>query len=166
MLLFTLSLQPTLKPFTNSVCAGFMVFKNAIDYRDMFFKPQYGNLGMVVLPAAGFSVLSTMYFFGAMVLSWAETLTTQISKILTVGFSWQGFNFDFFYVNTDILVFVSLIAVLGTFLIIATSRGLAEEKNKFGLDSVLFLMFYTFLAPLWMSRAIYNVIFTKETKWR
>ena len=143
---------------------GFL--KNAIDYRDMFFKPQYGNLGMVVLPAAGFSVLSTMYFFGAMVLSWAETLTTQISKILTVGFSWQGFNFDFFYVNTDILVFVSLIAVLGTFLIIATSRGLAEEKNKFGLDSVLFLMFYTFLAPLWMSRAIYNVIFTKETKWR
>ena len=96
---------------------------------------------MVVLPAAGFSVLSTMYFFGAMVLSWAETLTTQISKILTVGFSWQGFNFDFFYVNTDILVFVSLIAVLGTFLIIATSRGLAEEKNKFGLDSVLFLCF-------------------------
>ena len=143
---------------------GFL--KNAIDYRDMFFKPQYGNLGMVVLPAAGFSVLSTMYFFGAMVLSWAETLTTQISKILTVGFSWQGFNFDFFYVNTDILVFVSLIAVLGTFLIIATSRGLAEEKNKFGLDSLLFIIFYTFLAPLWMSRAIYNVIFTKETKWR
>lgn len=140
--------------------------KNAIDYRDMFFRPQYGNLGMVVLPAAGFSVLSTMYFFGSMILSWIDTLITQISKILTIGISWHDFNFDFFYINTDILVFVSIIAVLGTFIIIATSRGLAEEKNKFGLDSLLFLMFYTLLAPLWMSRAIYNVIFTKETKWR
>lgn len=140
--------------------------KNAIDYRDMFFRPQYGNLGMVVLPAAGFSVVSTMYFFGAMIWSWIDTLITQIIKIYTVGISWQGFNFDFFYVNTDILVFVSIIAVLGTFIIIATSRGLAEEKNIFGFDSIFFLIFYTFLAPLWMSRAIYNVIFIKETKWR
>jgi len=140
--------------------------KNAIDYRDMFFKPQYGNLGMVVLPAAGFSVVSTMYFFGTMILSWLNTLITKIKEISTIGFSWQGFNFDFFYINTDILVFVSIIAVLGTFFIIMTSRNLAEEKNKFGLDSIFFLMFYALLTPLWMTRAIYNAIFVKETKWR
>ncbi|MEK7116670.1 MAG: glycosyltransferase family 2 protein [Patescibacteria group bacterium] len=140
--------------------------KNAIDYRDMFFKPQYGNLGMVVLPAAGFSVLSTMYFFGAMVLSWFETLTTQIIKIYTVGISFNSFNFDLFYVNTDILVFVSLIAILGTLLIIVTSRKLAEEKNKFGLDSILFLALYTFICPIWISKAVYNVVFSKNTKWR
>jgi len=140
--------------------------KNAIDYRDMFFRPQYGHLGMVILPAAGFSVFSTMYFFGSTVWSWISSLAKSIEQIYTVGFSWQGFNFDFFYVNTDMVVFVSVIAVLGTILIIATSRGLAEEKNKFGLDSVFFLLFYAALAPLWMTRAIYNVIFVKETKWR
>lgn len=140
--------------------------KNAIDYRDMFFKPQYGHLGMVVLPAAGFSVLSTLYFFGAMILSWLETAWKTFIEIYTVGFSFKGFNFDLFYINTDILVFVSIIAVLGTFFIIATSRSLAEEKTKFGLDSILFLLLYTLIAPLWMTRAIYNVIFIKDTKWR
>jgi cellulose synthase/poly-beta-1,6-N-acetylglucosamine synthase-like glycosyltransferase len=143
---------------------GFL--KNAIDYRDMFFKPQYGNLGMVVLPAAGFSVFSTMYFFGTTIFSWINSLIIKIKEISTIGFSWQGFNFDFFYMNTNVIVFVSIIAVLGTLLIIVNSRGLAEEKNKFGFDSVLFLIFYAMLAPIWMVKAVYNVIFVKETKWR
>jgi cellulose synthase/poly-beta-1,6-N-acetylglucosamine synthase-like glycosyltransferase len=140
--------------------------KNAIDYRDMFFRPQYGNLGMVVLPAAGFSIFSTLYFFGMTAFSWTNSLITKIEEISTIGLFWPGFNFDFFYINTNVIVFVSIIAVIGTFLIIANSRKLAEEKNKFGLDSAFFLIFYSFLVPFWMGKAIYNVIFLKETKWR
>jgi poly-beta-1,6-N-acetyl-D-glucosamine synthase len=143
---------------------GFL--KNAIDYRDMFFRPQYGNLGMIVLPAAGISVISTMYLFGAMVLNWANSLVIKIKEIYTVGIYFRGFNFDFFYMNTDIIVFISLIAMLGTFLIIVSSRNLAEEKHKFGLDSLLFIIFYAMLAPIWMSKAIYNIAFSKGNKWR
>jgi cellulose synthase/poly-beta-1,6-N-acetylglucosamine synthase-like glycosyltransferase len=143
---------------------GFL--KNAIDYRDMFFKPQYGNLGMVVLPAASLSVFSTLYFFGAAVYEWGYSLFIKIVEISTVGFSWGNFNFDFFYVNTDIIVFVSLVAILGTLIIIVSSRSLAEEKSKIGFDSILFVLFYAMLAPLWMTKAIYNVIFLKETEWR
>lgn len=140
--------------------------KNTIDYREMFFNPKYGNLGMVVLPAASFSVLSTVYFFGSTVWSWINSLMNEIKEISTVGFSFKEFNFDLFYVNTDIIVFVSIVAVVGTFVIIVASRGLAEEKNKFGLDSVFFLLLYTAIAPLWMIRAIFNVVFVRETKWR
>lgn len=143
---------------------GFM--KNAIDYKDMFFKPQYGSLGMIVLPAASFSVLSTMYLFGSMIANWTNALIVKIKEISTIGFFWKGFNLDLFYINTDVIIFVSLVAILGTFFIIVTSRKLAEEKNKFGLDSVFFLLFYAFLAPIWMTKAVYNIIFVKETKWR
>lgn len=143
---------------------GFL--KNAIDYRDMFFRPQYGHLGMIILPAAGFSVLSTMYFFGAMILDFINDLIIKIREISTVGLNFKGFDFDLFYVNTDVIVFISLIGVLGTIFIIATSRSLAEEKHKFGIDSVLFLALYTFLAPLWISRAIFNVVFSRGSKWR
>jgi hypothetical protein len=132
----------------------------------MIFKPQYGNLGMIVLPAAGFSVVSTMYFFGAMIVSWINLLVLKIKEISTIGLSWHGFNFDLFYVNTNVMIFVSLVAILGTIFVVVASRGLAEEKNKFGLDSLLFVLFYALLAPLWMSKAIYNVVFSKNTKWR
>jgi len=157
------SLRPLIKQRLRWVY-GFI--KNAIDYRDMFFKPQYGNLGIVVLPAAGFSVLSTVYFFGTMIFGWIKSLVDILNKVLTVGVSFNGFNFDLFYINTDVVVFVSFIAIAGTLLIIATSRNLAEEKNKFGIDSILFLAFYAMLAPLWMTRALCNVVLSKNTKWR
>lgn len=143
---------------------GFL--KNAIDYRDMFFRPQYGHLGMVVLPAAGFSIFSTVYFFGAMILNRLNTLFIKFKEISTIGFSWQGFDFDLFYFNTDVIIFVSLIAILGTFVIIVASRQLAEEKTKFGLDSLLFVTLYASLAPIWITKAVYNVIFSRGTKWR
>lgn len=140
--------------------------KNAIDYRDMFFSPRYGNLGLVVLPAAGFSAVSTMYFLGATVFNWANSLLDYMREVATVGFRWGGFNFDLFYFNADVIVFVSLAAIIGTIFIIVVSRTMAEEKRRFGVDSVLFLMLYAFVAPLWMSRALYNVIFAKGSKWR
>ncbi|MEK7635078.1 MAG: glycosyltransferase family 2 protein [Patescibacteria group bacterium] len=143
---------------------GFL--KNTIDYRDMLFKPQYGNLSMIVLPAAGLSVISTLYFLGAMIMSWINILITKIQEISAIGIQFQSFSFDLFYVNTDIVIFLSLIAFFGTLFIIITSRKLAEEKHKFGWDSILFMMFYTLIAPIWMIKAVYNVLFVKETTWR
>ena len=140
---------------------GFL--KNAIDYRDMFFRPRYGHLGMVILPAAGFSIFSTMYFFGITVVNFVQSAILQIQEIMTVGISWSGFNFDPFYVNTTVIAFVSIIAVLGTIYIIVTSRGRSEEKTKFGLDSVAFLLFYSTIAPFWMTRALFIVIFSRNT---
>ena len=143
---------------------GFL--KNAIDYRDMFFRPKYGNLGVIILPAAGFSIFSTLFLFGSTMVDWASSLWKNIEQISTVGFHLGNFNFDLFYVNTDIIVFVSLIAVLGTVYIIITSRGIVGEKYKFGLDSLLFLLLYTAISPFWMTKALYNVVFAKNTKWR
>lgn len=141
-------------------------FRNAFDYRGMFFRPQYGNLGLIVLPAAGFSAVSSIYLFLSMIFHKLQSLFIKIQEVFTVGIYFKSFNFDFFYVDTTIVTFVSLVAVLGTLLIILTSRELAEEKTKFGLDSALFLFFYMFLAPIWMTKALYNAAFVKENKWR
>lgn len=143
---------------------GFL--KNALDYREMFFKPQYGHLGVVVLPAAGFSIFSSIYFFGASIFNSLHSIWQEISRILSTGFYFPKFNFDFFYFNTDIVVFVSIMAVLGTFFIIITSRKLAEEESKFGVDSVLFLLLYMVIAPFWMTKALYNVVLRKDIRWR
>jgi len=143
---------------------GFL--KNAIDYRDMFFKPQYGHLGMVILPAAGFSIVSTLYFFVNSVVSFFESAWNQIKQISTVGLSFPSFSFDSFYINTNIIMFISLAGLAGLFFMIITSRRMGEEKTKIGLDSILFILLYTLISPFWMMRAIYNVIFARKTSWR
>jgi cellulose synthase/poly-beta-1,6-N-acetylglucosamine synthase-like glycosyltransferase len=143
---------------------GFL--KNAVDYRDMFFRPQYGNLGMIVLPAAGFSIISSLYFFFVRIWSVICTLGSKINEIYTVGFHPHNFNFDLFYVNTNIMMFIAIIAIGGMFLLIGISRTLANEDKKFGWDSVLYILFYTFISPIWMVWALYNFVFAKATKWR
>lgn len=148
---------------------GFM--KNAIDYRDMFFNPQYGNLGVIILPAAGFSIASSLYFFGKTILDFLSSIVQKIEEYMTVGFYFKkpDFNFDFFYFNTEIIVFVSLVAITGTIAIIIFSRALGhenEEKIRPGYDVALFLAIYAIIAPIWMARALFNVVFARGTKWR
>lgn len=143
---------------------GFL--KNAIDYRDMFFKPQYGHLGMVVLPAAGFSVFSSLYFFGATIADFIKDLFVRMREISAIGLSFPHFNFDAFYINTNVIVFVSAIAFVGLLFMIIISRKLGEEKTKFGFDSFFFIILYSMMAPFWMIKVLYNIIFVKETKWR
>lgn len=143
---------------------GFL--KNAIDYREMFFNPHYGNLGLIVLPAAGFSVVSTLYFFIYRCYGWIESLFLKIQEIYTVGFYFKDLNLDIFYFNTEVIFFISLIAISGVIFIIIASRQLAEEETKFGVDSVFYLLFYALIAPFWMIRAVYNLVFAKATKWR
>lgn len=140
--------------------------KNSIDYRDMFLRPQYGNLGMAVLPAAGFSIFSTVYLVGATLYDWADMAILKIKEISTIGLHLNQFNFDFFYVNTDVVSFIAVIGTLGTIVIIAASRKLAEEKTKFGLDSIVFMLFYALLCPIWITKALYNAAFAKKTNWR
>lgn len=148
---------------------GFM--KNALDYRSMFFNPNYGNLGMIIFPAAGFSIASSLYFFGKTVLDFISSIILKVQEYMTVGFYWKAPNFslDFFYLDTGVILFVSIVAVIGTIFIIVFSRALAQEndeKVRPGLDVALFLAIYAVIAPIWMARALFNVVFARGTKWR
>ncbi len=165
---FIYTVAPTTlkKLYTQRLRWTYGFLKNAIDYREMFFKPQYGHLGFVVLPAASFSFLSTIYFFASSIYRGMVSIYNSIMDFLAVGFRFGSLNFDFFYFNTDMITIVSIIAVIGTIYIIIISRIMAEEEHKFGVDSIIFLAIYTFIAPLWMSKALWNTLFSKGTKWR
>lgn len=140
--------------------------KNAIDYKKIFFNPQYGNLGVAVLPAASFSFISSIYIVSTMIMSWVKQATTKVVEIQTIGLHFNLPTFDWFYVDTTVIVFLSFTAFLGTLTLVMFSRKLSEGHYRPGFDMVLFFSLYALLAPLWMSRAIYNVVFSKETKWR
>lgn len=143
---------------------GFL--KNAIDYRKMFFRPEYGHLGVMILPLAGFSIFSSLYFAGTVLFDSIKSALLKIEEIRTVGLSWTGFNLDLFYIDTRVMVFLTLAALMGTVAIIFISRSLAQERMRPGKELVYFLAIYSIIVPFWMARAVFNVIFAKSTKWR
>jgi cellulose synthase/poly-beta-1,6-N-acetylglucosamine synthase-like glycosyltransferase len=147
------------------VC-GFL--KNAIDYRELFFNRGYGNLGVITLPTAVFSIISALFFAFLAVMNLAEMGFEQILKLITIGvhFSRDMFMFDWFFFNTGFTAFLIYTLLSTTVLMIFVGKKMAENNMRISADMLYFIMFYGILAPIWLFKAVYNVLFSRATTWR
>ncbi|HBD24761.1 MAG: hypothetical protein A2566_00310 [Candidatus Zambryskibacteria bacterium RIFOXYD1_FULL_40_13] len=159
------SLRKLLKQRTRWVY-GFI--KNAGDYRHMFFKREYGNLGVFILPMAAISIISILTIASISIFGILNSLVNKYLEIQTVGlsFHWPFSRFEWFYVNTEIMSIIAIVAATGTITMIVVSKRMAEGKFNFGMDLIYFLTLYMFIAPLWIGKAVYNVIFSVKASWR
>jgi cellulose synthase/poly-beta-1,6-N-acetylglucosamine synthase-like glycosyltransferase len=141
--------------------------KNAFDNRDMFFKPQYGNLGMFILPMASISIGSVISVFTIAMGHFIQTLVEKYIQIKTIGWNLNlGHYFDWFYVDTQILSILAIATFIGSLAIVLSSRKMSEGHMKIGWDLIYYMMLYIFIAPLWIGKAVYNTIFSVKTTWR
>lgn len=142
--------------------------KNAVDYRDMIFNKKYGNVGMLVLPMACFSIISVLYISIITASSLIQNFINYIIRIQTVGidWSWSFDGFDLFYVNTELMALVTLVVGLGSLLMIVASKRMAEGEFKWSMDLIYYLSLYMFIAPLWIGKSAWNAMFKIRTTWR
>lgn len=142
--------------------------KNAEDYRDMFFKRKYGNLGVFILPMAAISVISIISVTTLAVIGVIRSAINKYLEIQTIGWNmhWPGFNFDWFYINTELIAIIGLVTTLGTLTMILISKKMSEGKIVLGLDLIFFMTLYMFIAPLWIGKAAYNALFGIKASWR
>ncbi len=118
--------------------------KNAIDYKHIFFNKKYGNMAMLTLPLA----------------------VTQIIKINTVGIHMPHFSFNWFFVNTEMTTVLAIILIGIIVTIALIGRKTAEGSARPTFDIVYFLALYGFIAPLWLGKAVFNTIMSRNTPWR
>jgi cellulose synthase/poly-beta-1,6-N-acetylglucosamine synthase-like glycosyltransferase len=142
--------------------------KNAADYRDMFFKKQYGNVGMLILPMASISIVSVLFVSTVSIISILQNLFDYLVRVHTVGFDfhWHLFNFDWFYINTQLIALVGVVVSFASITMILMSKRMSEGKFDIGLDLIYYLALYMFIAPLWIGKATWNAVFKMENKWR
>lgn len=148
--------------------SGFL--KNAyFKYRHMFLNPKYGNLGMLTLPFAFGSVFVALIFTALWFSSLVERGYDHYLHLRTTGFpnlSQWSYHFDWFSIDlgfTKLLLYVLLSTTV--FFII---RGILMTQGRASAirDTIYFILFYAFIAPLWLARSVYNLVTSKETKWR
>lgn len=144
---------------------GFL--RNTFDYRHLFFRPQYGHLGMIILPTASFSLVSLLYIIGKAIFDYGKMLAEKFVEFRTVGIylEWPN-SFDWFYLDTGIMTILSFMALIFTITMLFISRKLSEGHMRPGRDMIYFLALYSIIAPLWITKAFYNTVFAKQTKWR
>lgn len=141
---------------------GFL--RNAFDYRHMLGNKRYGNLGLIVLPAALISFASALFF--AFHLLWAifARLVESVDKaVLGVV---PSPSFDPFFINTSAMALALVAALIMTVVLISLGSLLSTGSRKIPAATPLFLLLYGLIVPLWLSAALVKAIRNRGVAWR
>jgi cellulose synthase/poly-beta-1,6-N-acetylglucosamine synthase-like glycosyltransferase len=141
--------------------------ENLIDYKDLFFKKEYGNFGIIILPFIFFFVFLALFTSFYMVFNLIKALKNKAEYIYQVGIDPFNFSFKFdsFFISTEAIVFLSILFILITLTTFTLGRVIAEEKTR-PSHLFYFLTMYTLIVPIWMWRSVFNVITKKKNTWR
>lgn len=145
--------------------------QNTIDYRRLLFKKKYGNFSFFTLPSGVISIVAAVYIFFTLAYNAIVWLIAKAVHVQTVGLRAVstsagsiGFNVDWFYINTQTIVFLSV--TLYTLLIIAMVIGTRMAKQKLSLYIIAYIVIYSVVAPLWLLKAIINSLTAHKPSWR
>ncbi|MBV9159246.1 MAG: glycosyltransferase family 2 protein [Candidatus Kaiserbacteria bacterium] len=139
--------------------------RNAVDYYHMFGNRRYGNLGIIILPFAILSIFTGIYFFARIAYSTARLIGDEYLKLTYAGFHYHP-SFDLFYVNTSAILFLVWASVALILALICIGSFIGTGSKKPPISTPLFVIFYCFLVPLWLSVAVYRAVFHTGVRWR
>jgi cellulose synthase/poly-beta-1,6-N-acetylglucosamine synthase-like glycosyltransferase len=141
---------------------GFL--KNAVEYRFMFFRPRFGNLGFFVLPCSIISIGIGVIALPLIVYGMVAPLVRQI-EVFSVTHTLPSLSFDPFFINTKAYAFLSIITlgVLIATLYISRRRLLHGKFLSFDIATIIV---YPYFASLWMIKSVYNMARSKKSSWR
>jgi len=142
---------------------GFL--RNAIDYRKMIGNRSYGNLSILILPTALISIAAGIYFFARVVYYFSLSLSHAITRIQVTG-ALPHPSFDLFYLNTSALWFLIFAAVGLILVLISAGSYIGTGSRRPPIGTPLFVIFYSFLVPLWLSAAVVRAMFKTGVRWR
>ena len=142
---------------------GFL--RNAIDYRSMFINRMYGNLGMIILPAALISIAVALFFFARIFWYGAHTVAQTYARAQIIGISFTP-SFDLFYINTSAILFLIYVSILLIVVLISVGSLISTGRRLPPSSTPLFIIFYGFLVPLWLATAVVRAFFGTGVRWK
>ena len=147
--------------------SGFL--KNAFfSYRFMFFKKKYGNLGMLTMPFAFFSIFIALFFCALYLKNIFTFLTAKYFEYTTLGFHF-GLplnEFDWFAINLEFRRLVIYLLFFCTIFFVVMGSRMVLRKFSLSRNLLYFILFYGLIAPLWLVRSLYNLVSAKDATWR
>lgn len=141
--------------------------RNSLDYRHMFFRKKYGNIGFITLPSGFVSVISVMFLFVFAGYNFVKYIQNKSLIISAIGFdtSVPKFNIDPFFINTSAIMFISIFVYASVFFSLFMGHKILHGKIKFNFNIIWFFIVYSIVAPFWLLKAVFNAIRNYESSW-
>ena len=144
---------------------GFL--KNIVVYRHILFRRNYGALGNLILPIGFLSVGSALYFITYLFIRIGMSITQEIVRLWDVNFAitMQVPEFSWFFISTQALFII--IAFLISLTVVLMLFGRSMVKNNLPvLDLLSYLFLYSFIAPIWLGKAVFAVVTSRRVSWK
>ena len=142
---------------------GFL--ENSLDYKELFFKKEYGNFGMFTLPMAFLFFFYGLYAALFSYYSILSSVSTSVKKWLTVGFHPHIPTFDIFYLNTTVMSFIIMVMLTMFLLVLYIGNTLSDDRQEFYRNFPLFFILYPLFVPLFLGRAIADTFMKRKNEW-
>lgn len=142
--------------------------KNAMDYKEFFFKPKYGTIGLFTLPSGFVSIMGTLFLLSFFVFRLFNYISDKVLQARTTGFGslfGTDFSFDPFFINTQTFLFLSLFIYILVIIALLNGRRMITGRKFLSIDILLFIVIYMVIAPFWLVKSIWNAIRSHEASW-
>ena len=139
--------------------------ENSLDYKELFFKKEYGNLGLVTLPFAFLFVFYTVYVGLYSLYTFLKHTADVFSRWLTVGIHPNMPTFDFFYFNTTTTSFIVMVMFSFFLVVLYIGNKLSNDRQQFYKNFPFFIVLYPFFVPLFLGRALFDTFTNRKNEW-
>ena len=142
---------------------GFL--ENSLDYKELFFKKEYGNFGMFTLPMAFMFVFYGLYAALVSLYTMFMALYELGARWLIVGFHPHVPDFDLFYLNTNVMSFIIMVMLTMFLFVLYIGNTLSDDKQEFYRNFPAFFIIYPFFIPFFLGRAIIDTFMKRKNVW-
>ncbi len=142
--------------------------RNSVDYRDLYANPKYGALGLLVLPLGALSIISGVTLFIVSLVEFSFHTWDIFVKTSSVplSFLFRPPAFDLFFVPMNALIALTSVAIIITVAFIIAGARISKTRARLSPALIWYVPLYGLIAPLWLVRSIFDVVFNIRRAWR
>ncbi len=144
---------------------------NLLDYKELLSLKKHGNLAFILI----YTILGNMISVVLVGYGLWHIIYSIWQKLFNL--SLVNFDFSFSFLPPHFISFFSnfnfgptfLLGILSLMILLTyvfASKKITFDKSKVGKNTVLYLVFYSFLNTSWWLWAIFSTIFKKDVPWR
>lgn len=142
---------------------GFL--ENSLEYKELFFRKEYGNFGMFTLPMAFMFVFYGLYAALFSVYTLGKEVYQHVERWFTVGIHPHFPSFDLFYINTNVMSFIVMIMFTIFLLVLYISNSLTDDRQQFYKNFPVYFFIYPFFVPMFLGKAVFDTFFKRKNEW-
>jgi cellulose synthase/poly-beta-1,6-N-acetylglucosamine synthase-like glycosyltransferase len=144
---------------------GFL--RNGFDYRELFGNPAHGVLGLMVLPLSVVAIVASIALFAFTIVNIGKLIWNflEYTSRVPISYALTPRGFDIFFTPVSTAGFLSAITLALMVAFIFTGAQISKTRSGIGPGILWYALCYGVLAPVWLSRAVFDTAFGIRRTW-